>query len=141
MANPHVNSRRPYLLRAMHEWITDNGQTPHIVVDAEIEGVGVPRQFVKDGKIILNISRSAAQGLRLGNDALTFQARFSGVTNAIAIPMRAVLGIYARETGQGMIFTENDLAPEPTDPPGSPPAPGRGARATDSRRPKLKVVK
>lgn len=149
MATTTVNSRRPYLLRAMHEWITDNGQTPHIVVDAEVEGVGVPRQFVKDGKIILNISRSATQGLRLANDALTFQARFSGVTNSIAIPMRAVLGIYARETGQGMIFTENDLAPEPTEPtdpttspPANPPRGGTGAqRATDSKRPKLKVVK
>lgn len=145
MANTPVSSRRPYLLRAMHEWITDNGQTPHIVVDAEIEGVGVPRQFVKDGKIILNISRSASQGLRLGNEALTFQARFSGVTNSIAIPIRAVLGIYARETGQGMIFTESDLAPEPTDPPAGPPAnpPGKtgAARAADSKRPKLKVVK
>jgi len=129
----------------MHEWITDNGQTPHIVVDAQIEGVGVPRQFVKDGKIILNISRSATQGLRLGNEALTFQARFSGVTNSIAIPIRAVLGIYARETGQGMIFTESDLAPEPTDPPAGPPAnpPGKsgGTRTADSKRPKLKVVK
>lgn len=129
----------------MHEWITDNGQTPHIVVDAEIEGVGVPRQFVKDGKIILNISRSATQGLRLGNEALTFQARFSGVTNSITIPIRAVLGIYARETGQGMIFTENDLAPEPTDPgagppPATPPKSG-GSRGADTKRPKLKVVK
>jgi stringent starvation protein B len=145
VANTPVNSRRPYLLRAMHEWITDNGQTPHIVVDAEVEGVGVPRQFVKDGKIILNISRSATQGLRLGNDALTFQARFSGVTSSIAIPIRAVLGIYARETGQGMIFTESDLAPEPTEPPTGPPAgpPARtgGTRASDSKRPKLKVVK
>jgi stringent starvation protein B len=122
----------------MHEWITDNGQTPHIVVDAEVEGVGVPRQFVKDGKIILNIGRSATQGLRLANDALTFQARFSGVTCAIAIPMRAVLGIYARETGQGMIFTESDLAPEPTDPTTQPPG---GPGKADSKRPKLKVVK
>ena len=146
MVTTPVNSRRPYLLRAMHEWISDNGQTPHIVVDAEIEGVGVPRQFVKDGKIILNISRSATQGLRLANDALTFQARFSGVSNSIAIPMRAVLGIYARETGQGMIFTESDLAPDPTDPSASPPTspvskgPG-GARSTNAKRPKLKVVK
>jgi len=138
VANNPMKSRRPYLLRAMHEWITDNGQTPHIVVDAEVEGVGVPRQFVRDGKIILNISRSATQGLRLENDALTFQARFSGVTSAIAIPMRAVLGIYSRETGQGMIFTESDLAPEPPEPstptPGGPPVPG-------TKRPKLKIVK
>ncbi|MGH8263943.1 MAG: ClpXP protease specificity-enhancing factor SspB, partial [Steroidobacteraceae bacterium] len=78
--------------------------------------------------------------LRLGNEALTFQARFTGVTNSITIPIRAVLGIYARETGQGMIFTENDLAPEPTDPTAGPPPKSGGARA-DSKRPKLKVVK
>src|SRR5688572_27547566 len=106
-----LTSRRPYLLRAMHEWITDNHQTPHIVVDATLEGVQVPRQFVQGGKIILNISLSATHGLALGNDAVRFRARFGGVTYDVNVPSTAVLGIYARETGQGMIFSEADGAP------------------------------
>ena len=105
MATPptaSVSSRRPYLLRAMHEWITDNRQTPHLVVDAEGEGVEVPRQFVKDGKIILNVSHGATSGLKLGNESIEFTARFAGAARAVHIPVRAVLGIYARESGQGM---------------------------------------
>jgi stringent starvation protein B len=129
-----VSSRRPYLLRAMHEWISDNRQTPHLVVDAEAEGVEVPRQFVKDGKIILNVSHGATSGLKLGNDSIDFTARFAGAARAVHIPMRAVLGIYARESGQGMIFNDSDLSPEP---PGGKPTPG----PEDSRRSHLKVVK
>ena len=81
----------------MHEWISDNRQTPHLVVDAEAEGVEVPRQFVKDGKIILNVSHEATSGLKLGNESIDFTARFAGAARAVHIPMRAVLGIYARE--------------------------------------------
>jgi stringent starvation protein B len=131
-AEPTI-SRRPYLLRAMHEWISDSGQTPHVVVDAELPGVDVPRQYVKDGKIILNISRSATQALQLGNDWLEFSARFSGVTRLVRVPIKAVLGVYARETGQGMIFSDNDVSPEP---PGKPTPP-----AGEERRGHLKVVK
>jgi len=126
-------SRRPYLLRAMHEWITDNDQTPHVVVDAEMAGVDVPRQYVKDGKIILNVSHGATQALQLGNEWLGFSARFSGVTRLVRVPIRAVLGVYARETGQGMIFSDNDATPEP---PGKPTPP-----SGDDRRGHLKVVK
>ena len=85
----------------MHAWITDNGQTPHVVVDAAVEGVNVPSQYVRDGKIVLNISHSAVSNLDIGNDALAFQARFSGAAYSISVPLRAVLGIYARETGRG----------------------------------------
>ena len=99
-----LKPRRPYLLRALHEWITDSGETPHIVVDAAAEGVIVPRQYVKDGKIVLNVSFSATQMLKLGNDFVSFEARFGGVGFAVQVPVRAILGIYARETGQGMIF-------------------------------------
>lgn len=133
--NTSVTSRRPYLLRAMHEWISDNAQTPHVVVDAEFSGVDVPRQYVKDGKIILNLSHAATSALKLGNDWIEFDARFSGVSRHVKVPIKAVLGIYARETGQGMIFSEGDLGPEP--PGGKPPAP----RATNDRRSHLKVVK
>lgn len=126
-------SKRPYLIRAMHEWMGDNGHTPHIVVDARVDGVNVPREHVKDGKIILNISETAAHNLKLTNSAVSFRARFSGVPFDVWVPVQSVLGIYARETGQGMIFshdsetTEQDISrngPEPT-----------------RSRPHLKVVK
>ncbi len=97
----------------MHEWMGDNGNTPHIVVDALVPGVTVPPEHVKDGKIILNISESAAHNLKLSNGAVSFRARFSGVPFDVWVPMPAVLGIYARETGQGMIFShETDAADE-----------------------------
>ena len=91
----------------MHEWMGDNGNTPHIVVDATVDGVSVPSQHVKDGKIILNISDSAAHNLKLRNDFISFRARFGGVPFDVIVPMSAVLGIYARETGQGMIFSHD----------------------------------
>lgn len=142
MAKPNTNSRRPYLLRAMHEWISDNDQTPHIVVDAGADGVDVPRQYVQDGKIILNISWSATSGLTLGNDFVRFRARFGGTTYDVQIPAAAVLGIYARETGQGMILSEIDGAPptSPTDPGPAPTSPAP-PRDKESKRPTLKVVK
>lgn len=85
----------------------DNGNTPHLVVDASVDGVAVPSEHVKDSKIILNISESAAHNLKLTNDAVSFRARFGGVPFDVWVPMRSVLGIYARETGQGMIFSHD----------------------------------
>lgn len=105
-------SKRPYLIRAMHEWMADNGYTPHIVVDTSHDGVSVPREHVKDGKIILNISDSAAHNLKLTNDAVSFRARFGGVPYDVWAPVRSILGIYARETGQGMIFSQDAEPPE-----------------------------
>jgi stringent starvation protein B len=136
-----VKPRRPYLLRAMHEWISDSGCTPHVVVDAGAQGVDVPRQFVQDGKIVLNLSWSATAQLTLGNDELSFSGRFGGAAMNVRVPVEAVLAIYARETGQGMIFTEEDAPPpgaEPPQPPQPPPSPQTQRAAT---RPKLKVVK
>jgi len=121
----------------MHEWMLDNGFTPHLVVDAKREGVRVPTGHVKEGKIVLNVSPSATRALVLGNDVVTFEARFGGVSEQLVVPVGAVLGIYARETGQGMIFGEDDApvsTPENDEP--SPPPPAGGAR-----RAKLKVVK
>ena len=97
----------------MHEWMADNGNTPHIVVDASVDGVQVPPEHVKDGKIILNISHSAAHNLKLSNEAVSFRARFGGVPFDVWVPMRSVLGIYARETGQGMIFSHDSDSVEP----------------------------
>ena len=105
-------SKRPYLIRAMHEWMGDNGDTPHIVVDASCDDVLVPAEHVKDGRIILNISESAAHNLKLTNDAVSFRARFGGVPFDVWAPMRSVLGIYARETGQGMIFSHESSGVE-----------------------------
>src|SRR5687768_12531142 len=127
MAETPVRSRRPYLLRAMHEWISDSNQTPHIVVDASMEGVEVPRQYVQGGKIILNVSSNATSLLSLGNDIVRFRARFGAATYDVSVPIAAVLGIYARETGQGMIFSEADTPPQPpVTPPPSEPAPTTG---------------
>jgi stringent starvation protein B len=110
VSNPS-RSKRPYLIRAMHEWMTDNGNTPHVVIDALVPGVAVPPEHVKDGKIILNISETAAHNLKLNNDSVSFRARFGGVPFDVWVPMASVLGIYARETGQGMIFShDNDAA-------------------------------
>jgi stringent starvation protein B len=133
---PPLSSRRPYLLRAMHEWMTDNGQTPHLVVDAGVDGVAVPRQYVRDGKIVLNASYAATSGLLIKNDQVSFSARFGGAPFEIRLPVHAILGIYARETGQGMIFSDDDPAPEP--PVSTPPAKAGG---DEPRRPRLKVVK
>jgi stringent starvation protein B len=110
-------SKRPYLIRAMHEWMGDNSHTPHIVVDTSIDGVNVPVEHIKDGKIILNISDSAAHNLKLTNDAVSFRARFSGVPFDVWAPMQSLLGIYARETGQGMIFSHDAETTEHIEPP------------------------
>ena len=128
--------KRPYLLRAMHEWITDCGNTPHVIVDAGREGAEVPRAYVKDGKIVLNLSEGATQRLRLGAEVVEFDARFAGVIHHVRFPVGAVLGIYARETGEGMVFSEADLGPLP------PPSPPKPPAAEEGRpRPQLKVVK
>jgi stringent starvation protein B len=130
--------QRPYLIRAMHAWMTDNGHTPHLVVDASREDVRVPQGFVSDGKIVLNISYAATSNLELGNDAIGFQARFGGTPYAVAVPMAAVLGIYAKETGRGMVFSNEDYAQAPDEPPG-----GNGGKdpGSGARRARLKVVK
>ena len=130
-----MKPRRPYLLRAMHEWICDSGCTPHLVVDATADGVDVPRAYVKDGKIVLNVSMSATAQLKLGNDEVSFSGRFGGASMHVRVPIVAVLAIYARETGQGLVFSDEDGAPtpgspEPTPPDATPPEPGRRARLT-----------
>lgn len=138
-------SRRPYLLRAMHEWISDCEHTPHIVVDAGLEGVEVPQQYVQAGKIILNVSHAATSNLNLGNDYVSFRARFGSVAHDVLVPVAAVLGIYARETGQGMIFSEADAPPpQPPQSDTSKDTPKDTAPASPEpkrARPVLKVVK
>ena len=130
-------SRRPYLLRAMHEWMGDAGFTPHIIVDAGRSGVEVPNAYIKDGKIVLNVSLNATQRLQLLNTGIDFDARFAGVVHHVRVPMFAVLGIYARETGEGMVFNESEPDAPPPVESGSPASPARG----EMRRAKLTVVK
>ncbi len=131
---PQDSSQRPYLVRAMHEWMTDAGKTPHLVVDAAVSGVQVPPEHIQDGKIVLNCSYSATRNLALGNDEIEFEARFSGIPHLIRVPIDAVLGIYARESGEGMLFADHvvgDSEVAPTDangedgPEPSPDGPGR----------------
>ena len=103
-----MTPNRPYLLRAFYEWIVDNNLTPYLVVDATMAGVKVPTQHVQNGQIVLNINPSAVGNLLLGNDAVTFNARFGGSPFALYIPQRAVLAIYARENGAGTMFTPEE---------------------------------
>ena len=129
-----MSPSRPYLLRAIYDWLLDNNMTPHLLVNAELEGVNVPMQFVQDGRIILNLSPSAIQNLVLDNEEVLFSARFSGRPFSIYIPMQAVLGIYAKENGQGTMFKEEDGFNFPDGEP-EPPTP------SNDNRPKLRVVK
>ena len=97
-----MTSHRPYLLRALYEWIADNGLTPHLLVDATRPGVQVPKHAINDGRIVLNVAQRAVAGLEMTNDLIRFSARFGGVSHSVSVPVGAVLAIYARENGQGM---------------------------------------
>ncbi|MGE0187869.1 MAG: ClpXP protease specificity-enhancing factor [Steroidobacteraceae bacterium] len=141
-----MSSRRPYLVRAMHEWMTDNLQTPHLIVDALAANLEIPRQFVQDGKIILNISFNATQNLVMGNERIEFNARFGGKTHHVVVPVPALLGVYARESGQGLVFGDEDVPPSQPTPPDSATdsSSSDGAPITKSAprgRAQLKVVK
>jgi stringent starvation protein B len=129
-----MSSNRPYLIRALYEWLVDNGQTPYFLVDAERDDAVVPRDFVEDGRIVLNLSPNAVRDLDLGNEWIRFDARFSGRSMEVIVPPDAVLGVYSRENGQGMLFPEAEPPGDNDDEPPEPPSGGGG-------RPTLKVVK
>lgn len=130
-----MTSSRSYLIRALYDWILDNNCTPYVLVDATRDGVDVPAQYVKDGQIVLNVSPSAVVDLKISDDDLRFNARFSGVATDVYVPIQAALGIYARENGQGMLF-ENEM------PPPLRPAPETDRRPDrKTQRPQLKIVK
>ncbi|MEO3866251.1 ClpXP protease specificity-enhancing factor [Rheinheimera fenheensis] len=137
-----MTANRPYLLRAFYDWIVDNNCTPYLVVDATVHGVKVPMQFVQNGQIVLNTAPTAVGNLQLGNDAVTFSARFGGQPFALYIPLNAVLAIYARENGAGTVFTLEededdadlvDMLPDDDNPDPEPPKPKKASH--------LKVVK
>ncbi len=135
-----MTSSRPYLIRALYEWIVDNGFTPYMLVDTSHKEVHVPTAFVENGRIILNISPDATHSLVLGNDLITFNARFSGNAMDVNVPVSSVLAIYSKENGQGMIF--EDQEDSPTDPgTTSSGEPSKAGPAPGTRRPNLKIVK
>ncbi|MET0288485.1 MAG: ClpXP protease specificity-enhancing factor [Pseudoxanthomonas sp.] len=147
---PPMTSHRPYLLRALAEWIADNDMTPHLLVDATQAGVQVPVSAVKDGRVVLNIAQRAVANLLISNDAVSFSARFGGVSYPVMVPVGAVLAIYSRETGQGMALPEDvgatggteaaaadtELDDETSDPPIAPEDPPPAGK-----RPHLRIVK
>ena len=126
-----MNSSRPYIMRALYEWIVENDLTPYVLVEASMPDVIVPQQFVKDNQIVLNISPDAVVDLNISNQAVVFNGRFGGVATDVFVPIAAVVGIYARENGQGMVFDPEEPISEPDD---TPPDP-------DNKRPSLKIVK
>lgn len=147
-----MSSHRPYLVRALNEWILDNNCTPYILVNAFEPGVLVPQNFVKDGQIVLNISPIAVQGLLISNEGIEFNGRFGGIPTRVYVPTSAILGIYAKENGQGMIFEleGGGPRPEPPTPPdrkprAAPKSPastgGNGSGKGKGGRPSLRVVK
>jgi stringent starvation protein B len=130
-----MTSNRPYLIRALYEWLVDNDLTPYLLVDANRDSVHVPTRYVEEGRIVLNVSPSAVRDLSLGNDLVAFEARFGGSAFAISLPPDAVLGVYARENGKGMLFPDEAGHEEPEPPQPDQPTPPTGGR------PSLKVVK
>jgi stringent starvation protein B len=154
---PLMTSHRPYLLRALYEWIADNGMTPHLLVDATQPGVRVPAHTVKEGRVVLNVAERAVSRLEMDNDAVRFTARFGGVSHPVMVPIAAILAIYARETGQGMALPEDvggtppsddaddnglgasDQGDAPDEDPDDHPPPDGGS--TPPRRGHLRVVK
>jgi len=128
-----MTSSRPYLLRAMYEWIVDNGMTPYILVDTKNDQVIIPRQFEEDGKIVLNLGPTAVQSLDLGIEAVSFDARFDGSSMDVLVPMEYVLAIYTRENGQGMMFADEDLP--------QPPGDDSNDATIKRKAPNLRVVK
>lgn len=124
-----MSSTRPYLVRAFYDWIIDNNLTPYVVLRADMPGVKVPKQYIENDKIVLNISPYATDQLKIGNQRLHFQASFSGVVMEISAPVAAVVAIYANENGRGMVFSEEDDVMDegddssPDDPPKTPGKP------------------
>jgi stringent starvation protein B len=133
MSSTSMTSNRPYLLRALYEWISDNGLTPYLLVDASVENVRVPPGAAKDGRVVLNIAARAVSQFEISNERVAFLARFGGVSQSVHVPMAAVLAIYAQENGQGMMFSADGA---PTEPPPPAPPPDEAPK-----RPHLRVIK
>ncbi|WP_407292109.1 ClpXP protease specificity-enhancing factor [Stutzerimonas zhaodongensis] len=137
-----MTSSRPYLVRALYDWIVDNDCTPHLLVNVEHPGVQVPDGFASDGQIVLNVAPAAVRQLQMDNQSIRFEGRFGGVPHNLHVPSAAVMAIYARENGQGMVF-EVEPTPPDDNPSVDDSSKGSGAssRAAPAGRPSLKVVK
>ena len=135
MSDPEfeLSSHRPYLIRAIREWAIDNNLTPQLVVNASVSGVEVPNEFIEDGQIVLNVSPQAVSHLEMGNEFISFSARFRGVSRSVVVPVDAVLAVFDRETRQGMSFPEMTEDDETADETSASTPPTRG-------KPKLTVV-
>ncbi len=133
-----MTSSRPYLVRALYDWIVDNGLTPYLLVDAANQDVQAPMEYADNGRLVLNVSPRAVRDLDLGQDDILFSGRFGGRPFDVRVPVQAVLAIYARENGQGMLFGEGDDPSSPTPGPGRDgPDDGGGGGG----KPRLRVVK
>ncbi len=142
---------RPYLIRAVYEWIADNGLTPYLLVDAEREDLDAPLEFAENGQLVLNVAPRAVQALNMGNETIAFRARFGGVPRGVEVPVGAVMAIYARENGQGMLFGgEGEMGGSPDDAQPQGPSGGNDGGGGDDDppqgpggggRPNLRVVK
>ena len=131
---------RPYLIRAIREWAMDNGLTPQLLVDAGVDGIVIPEGYVRDGRIVLNVHTQAVKSLELGNEFVTFSARFGGASHAINLPIQSVLAVFARENGQGIFFqeeeTQHQMEQSAGDSEESPP----NGQSSGPRRPYLRLV-
>ncbi|AGY92501.1 hypothetical protein SPICUR_07705 [Spiribacter curvatus] len=132
---------RPYLIRGLYEWIVDNGLTPHLLVNAEGEGVDAPVEYADAGQLVLNVAPAAVRGLDLGNDWLGFSARFGGRPRQVSVPVAEVLAIYARENGRGMLFTPEDHDNDPPPSGGGDDTPSDGPTDGGKGQPGLRVIK
>ena len=137
-----LTSTKPYLVRALHEWCVDNGMTPHLLVEVDAE-TRVPVAYVKNGEIVLNLNYSATRDLQIGNEAITFAARFGGVSHNLYVPMSAVRGVFARENGQGMFFQPEEAVAEssPSVEVEAVPSPDPEKKSGGGKKPSLKLVK
>lgn len=133
-----MTSSRPYILRAIYDWIVDNGLTPYILVNAEAPGAQVPERHIEHGRIVLNIAPRAVSAWQQDLARISFSARFGGVSQLVSIPIGAVLAIYAKENGKGMVFEKEERGdPPPVSPPPASPSPDTGKK----RRSHLQVIK
>lgn len=132
-------SRRPYLIRALFEWLVDSGELPHVLVDAQVPGSDLPDAYVQDGRIVLNISPTAVQTLKLGNDEISFSARFGGTPYRVRFSPSAVIAIYGRDSGQGMMFGPEDETDRQSSSSGDTPSSGDGPAKPG--KPTLTVIK
>jgi len=145
--NESMTSNKPYLIRALNEWIIDNQMTPFLLVDANIEGVEVPQQHIRDGKIILNIAPGAVQEIAIEDEWIYFSARFSGQAFMINVPVNAVLAIYAKENGRGMMFAgdesslEDNAVVEQTELSRKDPGGKNLEKRNQGKKPALRIVK